>query len=109
MNLHPSIPLSKSLPKPNQTKPNQTTKQLYVDGQMAGAKLKSPGQLKEALASAGVDTAKDTVCTCGSGLTACIVALGIHEATAGKVLTPVYDGSWCEWGAYEDTPIATDK
>lgn len=83
------------------------------DGGLSGARLKSPADLRSVFAAAGVDvdvaTKTDVVCSCGSGLTACIVALGLHEATAGKVDAAVYDASWCEWGAREDAPIVNES
>jgi len=41
--------------------------------------------------------------TCGSGITACILALGAE--IAGYVNTTVYDGSWTEWGSRLELPI----
>ncbi|NBX67240.1 MAG: sulfurtransferase [Proteobacteria bacterium] len=39
--------------------------------------------------------ARSLVCSCGSGVTACVVALALHEA--GRLDVAVYDGSWTEW------------
>lgn len=78
---------------------------------LSGARLKSPEALRAAFEVAGVDLSssaplsREVVCSCGSGLTACIVALGLYEATEGKVDASVYDASWCEWGARDDAPI----
>lgn len=80
---------------------------MYVDGQMAGAQLKPPADLTAAFAAAGVDAARPVVCTCGSGLTACVLALGIYQATGA--LTAVYDGSWSEWGGVADVPVVKDE
>lgn len=43
--------------------------------------------------------------SCGSGVTACILALG--ATLAGYKDISVYDGSWAEWGSSEDLPIIT--
>lgn len=54
---------------------------------------------------AGVDRARPIVTTCGSGITAAILALALHEL--GRPDAAVYDGSWVEWGQAEDAPVAT--
>ena len=59
--------------------------------------------LEAAFAGAGIDLAKPLVMTCGSGITASVLAFGAH--LLGKD-TPVYDGSWSEWGADPSTPKA---
>ena len=41
--------------------------------------------------------------TCGSGVTACTVALALHQLGVPDVA--VYDGSWSEWGGRGDTPV----
>ena len=48
---------------------------------------------------------KQLVFSCGSGLTACILALAADVVGYSK--TSVYDGSWSEWGQPGDLPVAT--
>jgi len=59
--------------------------------------------LRDRFETAGVDLARPIVTTCGSGVTACILALGLD--LLGHRDVAVYDGSWTEWGGREDTPI----
>ena len=54
--------------------------------------------------AAGIDTGAPVTTTCGSGVTACALAVGL--ALIGNENTIVYDGSWTEWGA-GDAPIET--
>jgi thiosulfate/3-mercaptopyruvate sulfurtransferase len=56
-------------------------------------------------AEAGVDGTRPPVTSCGSGVTACILTLGLR--LAGLPEGAVYDGSWTEWGGRADTPVAT--
>ncbi len=60
--------------------------------------------IRAALAGAGVDdTSQPMITSCGSGVAACVVSLGLY--LIGNKSVPVYDGSWSEWGAREDTPV----
>lgn len=50
-----------------------------------------------------IDAAKQNIFTCGSGISAAIIALGAFQL--GTDYITIYDGSWSEWGADPDTPI----
>ncbi len=61
--------------------------------------------LRERFAAAGIDPQKPVITSCGSGVTACALALGLHLIGAPQVA--IYDGSWSEWGLPGDTPVET--
>lgn len=65
----------------------------------------SPEALRARFAEAGVQLDAPIVASCGSGVTACAVVLGL--TLAGAQDTAVYDGSWTEWGSQPDTPVET--
>ena len=67
--------------------------------------LKAADELHAIFSTAGVDPHKPVVTTCGSGITACVLALALSET--GHRRTSVYDGSWAEWGANDSLPIQT--
>lgn len=62
-------------------------------------------RLAAQFAKTGVDMKGPIVCSCGSGVTAGILALGLY--LLGRDDVAVYDGSWSEWGGRTDTPVAT--
>ena len=66
---------------------------------------KTPEQIAGLFSEAGIDLTKPLVTTCGSGLSACTLALGAY--VAGKTDTTIYDGSWVEWGADATLPLET--
>jgi len=63
--------------------------------------------LQQQFDAAGVAPDKPVVTSCGSGVTACVLAFGLY--LAGRNDVAVYDGSWAEWGLPGDTPVATGK
>ncbi|MGE0240799.1 MAG: 3-mercaptopyruvate sulfurtransferase [Parvibaculaceae bacterium] len=67
--------------------------------------LKSPDEIAEAFAAAGIDVKKPVITSCGSGITAAILTLGL--TLIGAKDHALYDGSWSEWGAAADTPVET--
>ena len=87
------IPGSRNLPFQTLLNPNGT--------------LKDADGLRAAFAAAQVDLTKPVITTCGSGVTACILALALERL--GKRDWSVYDGSWAEWGAYPTVPVATGE
>lgn len=69
--------------------------------------LKSPQELEAIFAAQGVDLTKPIITSCGSGVTAAVVALGLAAVNAPSVA--LYDGSWAEWGASDSLPIDSTK
>ncbi len=63
----------------------------------------SSTDLRNAFDAQGATGLQPVTTTCGSGVTACILGLGMH--LIGRDNWSVYDGSWTEWGGSDDTPI----
>lgn len=80
------IPGSKNLPY---------TRLINEDGTM-----KAQSEIERLFVDAGVDIDSPIATTCGSGVTASILALAL--ATTGRPDSSVYDGSWAEWGKPEN-------
>jgi thiosulfate/3-mercaptopyruvate sulfurtransferase len=71
----------------------------------ADGTFKSPPELGELFKKVGIDVSKPVVTTCGSGVTASMLALAL--AVLGQNNAAVYDGSWAEWGQENGLPIET--
>jgi thiosulfate/3-mercaptopyruvate sulfurtransferase len=67
--------------------------------------LLPPDELRQAFAAGGVNLDKPTITSCGSGVSAAILWLALDAI--GREPAALYDGSWSEWGARSDLPIAT--
>jgi thiosulfate/3-mercaptopyruvate sulfurtransferase len=70
----------------------------------ADGTMKAPAELKAVFEAAGVDLAKPAITSCGSGVTAAILSLALERI--GHRNHALYDGSWSEWGMYEDLAVA---
>jgi thiosulfate/3-mercaptopyruvate sulfurtransferase len=63
--------------------------------------MKDAAALRARFAAAGADGATPIVTSCGTGVTACILALGLKQAGLGDAA--IYDGSWTEWAGRPET------
>lgn len=71
----------------------------------ADGRLKPAADIAALFQEAGVDLTRPIVTTCGSGITASVLALAL--ARLGREDVAVYDGSWTEWAGRTDTPVVT--
>ncbi|MGE0735875.1 MAG: sulfurtransferase [Alphaproteobacteria bacterium] len=61
-----------------------------------------PAEIERKFRAAGFDLTRPIVATCGSGVSACQLALALY--LTGRKDIPIYDGSWAEWGSHKDNP-----
>lgn len=66
--------------------------------------MKEAGALADAFAAAGIELARPVITTCGSGVSAAILSLALERL--GHRNHSLYDGSWAEWGMYDDLKVA---
>lgn len=71
----------------------------------ADGTMKSVPELNEVFHLAGADIAKPVITTCGSGVTAAILSLALERM--GNRNHALYDGSWAEWGQFEQLSVET--
>jgi thiosulfate/3-mercaptopyruvate sulfurtransferase len=72
--------------------------ELVQDGRM-----KSSEQLREVFRDKKIDLGRPVTTTCGSGVTAAVIALGLELAGAKEV--SLYDGSWAEYAQKPEAVI----
>ncbi|MCK5423978.1 MAG: 3-mercaptopyruvate sulfurtransferase [Emcibacter sp.] len=65
--------------------------------------FKSPDEIRGIFEAAGLNLQKPIITSCGSGITASVLMLGLY--LIGHQQTALYDGSWSEWGSHPDTPV----
>lgn len=71
----------------------------------ATRQVRPPADIRARFQAAGIDLDRPLIASCGSGVTACVLALGAHLSGAENVA--VYDGSWSEWANLPGARIAT--
>ena len=60
-------------------------------------------EIENLIKKLGIDIKKNIICSCGSGVTACILKFALELLNENKNIK-IYDGSWSEWGTKEDSP-----
>jgi len=79
----------------------------YTDLVLPNGKMRPPDVLRQMFDAVGADLRQPIVVSCGSGTSACSLALALDLLGATNV--SVYDGSWTEWAGRSDTPVETGR
>jgi thiosulfate/3-mercaptopyruvate sulfurtransferase len=79
----------------------------YTELVLPNGKMRPPDELRQMFDAVGADLRQPIVVSCGSGTTACSLALALDLLGATNV--SVYDGSWTEWAGRSDTPVETGR
>jgi thiosulfate/3-mercaptopyruvate sulfurtransferase len=80
---------------------------LPFDVVTADGAFRSPAEIRAELERAGIDPSQPIVTTCGSGVSAVIIAMALSHA--GAKVDAIYDGSWAEWATTPGVEIAKGK
>ena len=83
------------------------SRSLPYDLLVESGSLKSANELQTLFAARGVRTGSAVITSCGSGISAAVIFLALHQAGYG--LNRLYDGSWAEWGTTDGLPVSTSK
>ncbi|WP_414830815.1 sulfurtransferase [Alteromonas sp. H39] len=78
-------------------------KSLHYARLLTDGEFKPVSELQAEFDKAGINLTNPIICTCGSGITACII--GVAALMCGAANVSVYDGSWSEWGADLRYPV----
>ena len=69
----------------------------------ADGTMKPVQDLRAVFEAAGVNLSRPAITSCGSGVTAAILSLALERI--GHRNHALYDGSWAEWGMYDDLAV----
>ncbi len=80
------------------------SKNVFIDSLLNGdGTIRPVGEITSLFQEAGVDLSRPVITTCGSGVTAASLSLALEMI--GHPDHALYDGSWAEWGMYNDLKV----